>query len=104
MGRPGSGVAIPPPTEVEAAIALPVDAKPATPTRFLNWSDVVMFVLGSVFAMVAPVFKWMFFYTSFKAVFNLTGYDLTTIILDSVKLVIPSQIEYCFKRGIEKHP
>ena len=64
------------------------DGKVVPATRFLNWSDIVMFALGSIFAMVAPVFKWMFFYTSFKAVFNLTGYDLTTIILDSVKLVI----------------
>ena len=47
-----------------------------------------MFVLASLFAMVAPVFKWMFYYASFKATFNTTYHDLTTIILDSVKLVI----------------
>ena len=57
-------------------------------TLYINWSDIVMFSLTSLFAFVAPVFKWMFYYTSFKAEFDQYGYDVATIILDSIKLVI----------------
>ena len=57
-------------------------------TNYLNWSDMTLFIVSSLFALVAPVFIWMFYYASFKAEFNATEHDLITIILDSVKLVI----------------